>query len=150
MKKIAIVYASVHHKNTEKIVEVIAKELNADVFEVKDAADVDFGKYQLVGLGSGIYFENIHKSLRAFIENNKSLPKHVFSIVTSGVTSERHKKKVADKLSKQGFRVVDGFACKGHDTYSVFKLVGGLAKGHPDKQDLHNAGVFARKLRESL
>ena len=34
------------------------------------------------------------------------------------------------------------FFCKGYDTYGPFKLVGGIAKGHPDEKDLMAAVEF--------
>lgn len=34
------------------------------------------------------------------------------------------------------------FSCKGYDIYGPFKLVGGIAKGHPDEKDLTAAVEF--------
>ena len=53
---IAIVYASVHHGNTRKLAESLSAELSADLFTVNEAENVNLGQYQLVGMGSGIYF----------------------------------------------------------------------------------------------
>lgn len=39
------------------------------------------------------------------------------------------------------------FSCKGYDTFGPFKLIGGIAKGHPDTQDLENARKFYRKIQ---
>ena len=41
------------------------------------------------------------------------------------------------------------FGCKGYDTFGPFKLVGGIAKGHPDQKDLAAARAFYRRLRRS-
>jgi flavodoxin len=38
------------------------------------------------------------------------------------------------------------FFCKGYDTFGPFKLIGGLAKGHPDDKDLENAVAFFKGL----
>jgi flavodoxin len=38
------------------------------------------------------------------------------------------------------------FSCKGYDTFGLFKLIGGLAKGHPDDNDLENAVTFFKGL----
>jgi flavodoxin len=38
------------------------------------------------------------------------------------------------------------FSCKGYDTFGPFKLVGGLAKGHPDDKDLKDAVSFFKGL----
>ena len=43
--------------------------------------------------------------------------------------------------------VVEGkFGCKGYDTFGPFKLVGGIAKGHPDDIDIQNAVEFVKDL----
>ena len=46
---------------------------------------------------------------------------------------------------KQG-RIVGEFSCKGFDTFGPFKLIGGISKGHPDKNDLDNAKTFFKEL----
>ena len=28
------------------------------------------------------------------------------------------------------------FGCKGYDTFGPFRLIGGIAKGHPDDKDI--------------
>lgn len=38
------------------------------------------------------------------------------------------------------------FSCKGYDTFGPFKLIGGISKGHPDKNDLDNAKAFFKGL----
>ena len=44
---------------------------------------------------------------------------------------------------------VDGkFGCKGYDTFGPFKLVGGIAKGHPDDKDIQNAVEFVKDLKK--
>ena len=43
--------------------------------------------------------------------------------------------------------MLGAFSCKGYDTFGPFKLVGGIAKGHPDERDLENARAFYRQLR---
>ena len=46
--------------------------------------------------------------------------------------------------------VLGEFSCKGFDTFGPFKLVGGIAKGHPDEQDLSNARRFYRDVQNKL
>jgi hypothetical protein len=41
---------------------------------------------------------------------------------------------------------VDEFACKGFNTNSFLKYIGGMNKGHPDAEDLAEAGRFAISL----
>lgn len=42
--------------------------------------------------------------------------------------------------------LVGRFSCKGFDTFGPFKLIGGVAKGHPDDRDLAAAVEFYKKL----
>jgi flavodoxin len=56
-------------------------------------------------------------------------------------------KKVVEAIAKRKNAVEIGrFSCKGYDTFGPFKLVGGLAKGHPDETDLENAVAFVKGL----
>ena len=59
--KTVIVYASVHHQNTEKVAKVMAEELEADLFPVANAKPETLETYDLIGFGSGIYFGKHHK-----------------------------------------------------------------------------------------
>ena len=113
MKK-AIVYASIHHGNTEKIVKSIAEECKVDLIDAVKHSDADLSSYDMIGFASGIYFSKFHQSILKFVE------KHA--------------------------RVDGKFGCKGYDTFGPFKLVGGIAKGHPDNKDLQNAVGFVKNL----
>ena len=42
--------------------------------------------------------------------------------------------------------IIGRFACKGYDTFGPFKLVGGIARGHPDDKDLADAVAFFKGL----
>ena len=52
----AIVYASVHHGNTEKIVKSIAEECQVDLIDAVKQSDADLSSYDMIGFASGIYF----------------------------------------------------------------------------------------------
>ena len=49
-------------------------------------------------------------------------------------------------LNKKHSKVIGKFGCKGYDTFGPFKLVGGIAKGHPDEEDIKNAVEFVKGL----
>lgn len=40
------------------------------------------------------------------------------------------------------------YRCQGYDTFGPFKLVGGIAKGHPTDEEIAAAVTFYRKLGE--
>ena len=54
----AIVYASVHHGNTEKLVKSIAKECQVDLIDAVKQLDADLSSYDMIGFASGIYFQS--------------------------------------------------------------------------------------------
>ena len=43
--------------------------------------------------------------------------------------------------------IIGKFGCKGYDTFGPFKLVGGIAKDHPDEKDLEAAVSFVAGLQ---
>jgi flavodoxin len=51
-------------------------------------------------------------------------------------------------LLNHGFSIVGEFSCKGWDTWGPVKLRGGINKGRPNEQDLAEARLFARGLKE--
>ena len=38
------------------------------------------------------------------------------------------------------------YSCKGYDTFGPFKLIGGIAKGHPNEKDLAGAVEFYQNI----
>ena len=147
MKKAAIIYASVHHGNTEKVVTAMARDMPVTLFKVEQAEHIDFSEYDCIGFASGIYAGRCHRSIYAFLKNHRhELPKQTFAVCTSGVGKGKYAKKFADYLAKNGFTVLGEFERKGFDTFGPFKLFGGLGKGHPDDKELADGVAFIKKI----
>lgn len=143
--KTAIIYKSIHHGNTKKIAVMMAKSLEADLINLKDANPDMINDYDLIGFGSGIYYYRPHKKLRKFVEGLDNVEnKKAFTFITSGNGNPNDW--LNKKLSKKGFEVLGDFFCKGFDTYGPMKLIGGLNKGQPNENDLKNAENFAKGL----
>ena len=142
-----IVCTSVHHGNTERIARAMAAPLGAEVVRTAEATSETVASAELVGFGSGIFFGNHHTTLLAFAE---SLPERsrgrAFVFSTSGRGGTGFHRKLRGILAAKGYAVVGEFACKGWDTYSIFKLIGGINKGRPNEADLADAAAFARGL----
>jgi flavodoxin len=147
-----IVLSSYHHKNTEKVAKVLAETLDADIVPPQDVKVAELGRYDLIGFGSGIYDAKHHLSLLDLADR---LPdgdgKRAFIFSTSAIMG---RKKVAkdhsalrDKLRGKRYTVVDEFACKGYNTNSFLRHIGGMNRRHPDAEDLESAARFARGLR---
>jgi flavodoxin len=62
MKSLLILY-SYHHNNTEKIANVFAKVLDAQIKKPQQIDPETLQEYGLVGFGSGIYGAKHHESL---------------------------------------------------------------------------------------
>ena len=45
-------------------------------------------------------------------------------------------------LSEKSASIVGKYSCKGYDTYGPFKLMGGIAKGHPTDSEIEDAVKF--------
>lgn len=145
--KTLIIYESLHHGNTEKIAKAMAEQLNADMKRVEDANIEGLNKYDLIGFGSGIYFGKAHENIQKMVGELNDLPdKKAFVFSTSGMGNKSYNNGIINKLREKGFNVVGSFASKGYDTNGPFKLVGGIAKGRPDGNDLKNAKIFAEEL----
>ena len=52
---------------------------------------------------------------------------------------------IEEIINSKNSTVIGKFSCKGYDTYGPFKLVGGIAKGHPNEKDLNSAIEFYKK-----
>lgn len=51
-------------------------------------------------------------------------------------------------LQNKGFLIVNEFSCKGYNTNSVLKYIGGMNKNRPNDEDIKNAETFAEELLE--
>jgi flavodoxin len=140
----AIIYASVHHGNTKKVVEAIAKECNVELIDATQVREKDLRGYDSVGFASGIYYSKFHQSVLNFASVNLPQDKKVFYICTNGGNASY--KSIEEITNGKNAIEIGRFSCKGYDTFGPFKLVGGLAKGHPDESDLKNAVEFFKGL----
>jgi flavodoxin len=149
--KILIIYASVHHQNTEKVAQVMADELAADLVPVQEAQPGIILAYDLIGFGSGIYFMKHHKTLLRFVETLPHMTeKRAFVFSTSGEGGRERHAALKEMLVDRGFSIVGEFSCRGWDTFGPMKLIGGINKGRPNEDDLEEARVFARGLKNKI
>jgi flavodoxin len=151
--KCLVVVISIHHNNTLKIADVIAKVLDAQIKTPEQVNPEELQEYKLVGFGSGIYGEKHHKSLLDLANRLLQITdRKAFIFSTSAIMG---KEKVAndhstlrEKLESKGYMIVDEFACKGFNTNSFMKYLGGMNKGRPNREDLKHAEEFAQNLKK--
>jgi len=149
--KTLIIYISVHHGNTEKIAKEIARELDAKLLRPWEVNVSDLSEYDLIGFGSGIYFQKHHKALLNLLDKlPKAENKKAFIFSTSAVRKMRllndFDKPLKEKLLEKGFDIIAEFSCRGFNRYGPWKLIGGISKGRPNEKDLEKARNFAKDL----
>ncbi len=145
--KIAIIYKSVHKGNTKKIAEAMASVVSADLFDVKEFDPNNWDNYELIGLGSGIYFNKHHNDIIKFVKKlSDNNGKKVFVFSTSGVGGEVLNFNLKQLLEKKGCNVIGSWACKGFDAYGPYILLGGINKGNPTPEEIQKAKDFAKSL----
>ena len=121
-----------------------SEECQVDLINAVKQPDADLNSYDMIGFASGIYFSKFHQSILGFAEKNLPDDKKVFLICTYGGSANY--KSIEQILDKKRSKVIGKFGCKGYDTFGPFKLVGGIAKGHPDEEDIKNAVEFVEGL----
>jgi len=154
MKSLLVVF-SYHHKNTEKIANVFARVLKAQIKTPQQIDPEELQEYNLIGFGSGIYGAKHHESLLDLADKLPQVTnKKAFIFSTSALTDEAKVLKdhsfLKEKLQSKGYIIVDNFQCKGFNTNSFMKFFGGMNKGRPNAEDLKNAEQFAMNLKQNL
>jgi flavodoxin len=143
---------SYHHLNTQKIGEVFAKVLDAEIKNPKTTDPTEVAKYDLVGFGAGIDSGKHYKELLDFADNLPKVEgKEGFIFSTSGISNPKYQTKIhtelREKLQSKGYQIVGEFNCHGFNTNSFLKAFGGMNKGRPNSEDLANAEEFAQNLK---
>ncbi len=143
-----IIYHSEHHGNTEKVAQRIAAVLKAELMSSQEIDIDDVREFDLVGIGSGVYYGHFHEKLFKFIEHLPAqIGRKAFVFCTTGSKSygERANNSAKLKLKEKGFDVVGEFTCLGFDTALSTE---GINRGRPNTEDLNAAEAFARSLIE--
>ena len=146
--KTAVCYYSRHHGNTWKVLEAMAQEGEIDLIDVTAREAVRLEAYDCIGFASGIYLGKFHEGVLAFARQYLPQGKPVFFVYTYGGAKGTGAKAVVEIAEGKGCPVLGEFSCKGYDTFGPFRLVGGIAKGHPDERDLENTRKFYRDIQK--
>ena len=145
--KALIVYHSEHHNNTKKLVEAIAQQGDVTLLKASDSSSLNWSDFDLIGFASGIYYQKFHKDILKSAENNLPAGKKVFFLYTCGVKRNSYTDAIRQIAETKGAQILGSYGCLGFDTFGPFKLVGGIAKGHPDDKDIRDALDFYHKLQ---
>ena len=154
--KTAIVYYSEHHGNTKKLLDAIAAKHDVTLINVTKTPETDLSGYDRIGLASGIYYSSFAKQLLAsgiyyssfakqllaYAEEHLPEGKDVFYIFTHGAPKGMFLNAVRKIAEAKHCRELGDYHCQGFDTFGPFKLVGGIAKGHPTEDEISGAVSF--------
>ena len=151
-----IVVHSYHHNNTQKIASAMATALGAQVKAVSDIAPEAAAGYDLIGLGAGIDSAQHYKPLLDFAGAMPKANGQKAFIFSTAAIAGKEKKKLSDHralrvtLQAKGYAILGEFACKGFNTNSFLKYIGGMNKNRPNAEDFQAAAEFADNLKRRL
>lgn len=146
--KTILIYESTHHGNTKKLVDAVAKRYGIRTATVEEAAAMDLSAYDRIGIASGVAFGKFYEAAERFVDDSLPKGKDVFFLYTCGNDSGKYANSVSAKARARGCRVLGVYGCRGFDTFGPFKLIGGIAKGHPTQSEIDGAVEFYGSLAE--
>lgn len=142
-----LVYYSEHHGNTKKLLDAIAAaDSSVALIDVTKQLDTDLSSFDRIGFASGIYFSSFARQIISFADAYLPDNKDVFYIYTHGAPKGGFLKGIREIAAKRNCRELGKYHCLGYDTFGPFKLVGGIAKGHPTEEEIQAAVRFYQAL----
>ncbi|KFZ26076.1 MAG: flavodoxin [Candidatus Izimaplasma bacterium HR2] len=152
MKPIIVIH-SYHHNNTRKVAEVIGDIIISEVMSVYEIEKEDLVDKNLIGFGSGI---DSGKHYTELLEFASELPpvkdKKCFIFSTSAMQGnakvEKDHKMLKAILLAKGYKIIGEFSCKGFNTNSFLKYIGGINRNRPNEEDISHAKKFALYIKQ--
>lgn len=146
--KTAIIYYSKHHENTKRLLDSVKKASTDEItlFDVTKSSSINLENYDLIGFASGIYYSKFEKRVLEIAKNNTPNGKDIFFIYTYGAEKQGYTKAIREALKGKNVSILGEYGCLGFNTFGPFKLIGGIAKNHPDTTDMENAISFYNNL----
>lgn len=146
--KTAIIYYSKHHENTKKVLDAIKSASSDDItfIDVTTQDSANLEEYDAIGFASGIYYSKFEKRVLAFAQNHLPEGKDVFFIYTFGAKKEGYTKSIREAVAGKNANIIGEYGCLGFNTYGPFKIIGGIAKNHPNADEINDAIAFYNNL----
>lgn len=144
--KTAIVYYSKHHGNTKKLLDFIALNHDVTLINAIEEPTPNLNGYDRIGFASGIYYSKFHKSVLKIAAERLPDRKEVFFLYTYGAKKNGYTAAITDAVAPHKVKILGEYGCFGFNTFGPFKLIGGIAKGHPDENELEDALKFYESL----
>lgn len=147
-----IVYRSKHHGNTKKLVDAIVTahpEIDTiDVGALGKNEYPDLSPYHVIIMASGIYYGNFDKDLLRVADHCLRNGDKVVGLMTYGGQAKFNGRDLDGVCRMKFANLLCMYGCPGFDTYGPFKLVGGMNKGRPNREDIDGAVAFYDRLVE--
>ena len=145
--KTAIVYYSKHHGNTKKLLDAIAAENGLTLIDVTADPGTDLSGYDRIGFASGIYYGSFASQVLDYAREHLPEGKPVFFLYTQGAPKGAFLNAVREIAKQKNCTEIGAYGCRGFDTFGPFRLLGGIAKGHPTEEEIRGAVQFYRELK---
>lgn len=136
--KTILIYESTHHGNTKKLVDAVAERYGIRTATVEEAAAMDLTAYDRIGIASGVAFGKFYEATERFVDDSLPKGKEVFFL----------ERPFFHYAAARGCKVLGVYGCRGFDTFGPFKLIGGIAKGHPTQNEIDGAVDFYGSLAD--
>jgi len=146
MDKAVIIYASIHHGSTKKLVEAIADHYDLAQIDATAQQQADLSEYDLIGFASGIDFGRFYDSVEQFLATNLPEDKKVFFLYTCAKVNHRFTEKIKAAAHEKRAIILGEYGCRGYNTYGPWKLIGGMNRNHPSEDEISNAVRFFASL----
>ena len=114
------------------------------IVSMNELDSVDIDDYSTIGFAYGIYYWTFHKSIIKLIDELDLSNKNVFFVYTCGLKIKQYDKPLINKIINQGANYCGTFGCRGYDTYSILKTIGGISKRRPNQTALVKERQFIR------
>ena len=145
-KKIVIIYTSMHHGNTFKLVKAISDKYHIEIIDATEKSVVDLQKYDVIGFASGIDFGKFYETIENFAKENLPIKKQVFFLYTCAMERKGFTNSMREIVAKKDAEVLGEYGCKGYNTYGPWKVIGGMNKKHPTEEEILLAVKFFENL----
>ena len=147
--KTAIVFYSTHHGNTRRLAEAIQSRCGeVTLFDAARENEIALDGYDCIGFASGIAYGGFYAPMLKKMQTCLPPRKKVFFLYTCGSKRPGYTDAAAKTAAEKECEVLGEYGCLGFDTFGPFKLIGGLAKGHPNAEEIDGAVRFYQELAE--
>ena len=146
MSRTAIIYASKHHGSTYKLVKAISEKYDIDQIDAENLHFMDLSPYDLIGFASGIDFGKFYEEIENFAKNNLPIKKKVFFLYTCAMERKEFTNSMKEIVLEKEADILGEYGCKGYNTYGPWKVIGGMNKKHPTKEEIALAVKFVGDL----